>query len=101
VRVTNVGGIDWKVMPSTEVVVHGRRPLPGLVASRPPHVLPAAERDKVMGKEQLFVDVGLEAAELAELVQIGDFISIDRETVKLGDKFAAGKAFDNRACVAA
>ena len=96
-RFTNVGGIDWQVMPSQEVIVHGRVDLPGLVASRPPHVLPAAERKKPMGKDHLFIDVGLRAEDLAQQVQIGDFISIQRETVKLGEKMATGKAFDNRA----
>ncbi len=100
-RFTNVGGIDWKVMPSQEVIVHGRTDLPGIVASRPPHVLPADERNKPMGKDHLFIDVGLSAEDLAQQVQIGDFISIQRDTVPLGDKYAAGKAFDNRACVSA
>ncbi|MCA9920637.1 MAG: hypothetical protein KC445_21940, partial [Anaerolineales bacterium] len=80
-RFTNVGGIDWQVMPSQEVIVHGRVDLPGLVASRPPHVLPASERKKSMGKDDLFIDVGLRAEDLAQQVQIGDFISIQRETV--------------------
>lgn len=100
-RFTNVGGIDWKTLPSQEVIVHGRRDLPGLVGSRPPHVLSTEEREKPLGKEHLFVDVGLLADDLADAVQIGDFISIQRETVPLGDKFATGKAFDNRASVVA
>lgn len=101
VRFTNVGGIDWKVLPSQEVVVHGRGDLPGIVASRPPHVLPADERNKPMKKEKLFIDVGLSAEELTAQIGIGDFITIGRETIQLGEKYATGKAFDNRACVAA
>ncbi len=100
-RVTNVGGIDWKVMPAQAVVVHGRRDLPGLIASRPPHVLPAEERNKPMTKEHLFVDVGLPAEELAQIVQVGDVVSIQQQTVQLNDSYATGKALDNRACVAA
>jgi tetrahedral aminopeptidase len=101
VRFTNVGGIDWKVLPSQEVVVHGRSDLPGIVASRPPHVLPADERNKPMQKEKLFIDVGLSAEELTAQIGIGDFITISRETIQLGEKYATGKAFDNRACVTA
>jgi endoglucanase len=101
VRFTNVGGIDWKVMPSQEVVVHGRDDLPGIVASRPPHVLPAAERGKPMPKDKLFIDVGLPAEDLMGQIGIGDFISISLETIQLGEKYATGKAFDNRACVTA
>jgi endoglucanase len=101
VRFTNVGGIDWKVLPSQEVVVHGRGDLPGIVASRPPHVLPADERGKPMKKDQLFIDVGLPVEDLPQQIGVGDFISISRETIQLGEKYATGKAFDNRACVTA
>lgn len=101
IRFTNVGGIDWKTLPSQEVIVHGQRDLPGLVGSRPPHVLSAEERKKPLDKDHLFIDVGLPAAELADVVQIGDFISIRQNTVRLGNKFATGKALDNRASVAA
>lgn len=99
-RFSAVGGIDPSVLPSQEVVVHGRRDLPGLIASRPPHVLPAAERKKPIPMDQLFIDVGLTAEELAEQVQVGDLVSIHQETVTLNDKYATGKALDNRASVA-
>ncbi len=35
--VQRVGGIDGRVMPAQPVLVHGRRPLPGVVATAPPH----------------------------------------------------------------
>ncbi|MGB5049056.1 MAG: hypothetical protein WBO46_08995, partial [Caldilineaceae bacterium] len=34
-RFTTIGGINERVLPSQEVIVHGRRDLPGIVASRP------------------------------------------------------------------
>lgn len=101
IRFTSVGGVDPGVLPSQEVVVHGRRPLPGMIASRPPHVLPASERRKPIPIDQLFIDVGLPADELDELVQVGDFITFQRETVLLNEKYATGKALDNRASVTA
>jgi tetrahedral aminopeptidase len=101
VRFTDVGGVDWKILPSQEVVVHGRRALPGIVASRPPHVLPADQRGKPIGKDHLFIDVGFTAEEVSQVVQVGDFITIDRTTQQLNDKFATGKALDNRASMTA
>ena len=100
-RFTNIGGINGRVLPSQEVTVHGKRDLPGIVASRPPHVLPAASRKENIPSNELFVDVGLLPAELAEAVSVGDVISIRRETIQLGKDKATGKAFDNRACLAA
>ncbi|RLT44879.1 MAG: M42 family peptidase [Chloroflexi bacterium] len=100
-RFTSIGGINERVLPSQEVIVHGRRDLPGIIASRPPHVLSPESRKENIPTRELFVDVGLSAAELAETVSVGDVISIRRETLQLGKDKATGKAFDNRACVAA
>ena len=100
-RFATIGGINGRVLPSQEVVVHGRQDLPGIVASRPPHVLSAESRKQNIPNSDLFVDVGLPADELAAAVSVGDVISIQRETVALGKDKATGKAFDNRACLVA
>ncbi len=100
-RFATIGGINGRVLPSQEVIVHGRRDLPGIIASRPPHVLPAESRKENIPSHELFVDVGLSEAELAETVSVGDVISIRRETIQLGKEKATGKAFDNRACLVA
>jgi endoglucanase len=58
-RITKVAGSDARVMLGQEVVVHGQRELPGVVGSRPPHVLTPDERGQVIPFDKLFVDVGL------------------------------------------
>ena len=100
-RITRVSGTDRRVLLGLEVIVHGRRDLPGIVATRPPHVLPEAERKASVPWDKLFVDVGLPAEEVERLVTVGDLISIRRETVELKNRRVAGKAMDDRACVAA
>jgi endoglucanase len=105
-RVTRVGGADRRVLLGLEVVVHATRgsrhvrDLPGIVATRPPHVLPKDERKKTVGWDKIFVDVGLPAKEVERLVSIGDSISFRGEVVELKNRRLAGKAFDDRACVA-
>ncbi len=101
IRFTQVGGFDPRVLLGQEVVVHGRRPLPGIIASRPPHVLPPNERDKVIPMDKLFIDVGLPESELQELVAVGDLITVQRELLELKNGFVAGKAMDDRASVVA
>ncbi|HRJ40325.1 MAG: M42 family metallopeptidase [Caldilineaceae bacterium] len=100
-RFTRIGGINERVLPSQEVIVHGKRDLPGIIASRPPHVLSADNRKENIPSNELFVDVGLLPDELAQAVSVGDLISIRRETIQLGKDKATGKAFDNRACLTA
>jgi putative aminopeptidase FrvX len=100
-RITWAGGTDRRVLLGLEVIVHGRRDLPGVVATRPPHVLPEDERKKTVPWDKLFVDVGLPAEEVERLVTVGDLISVQREMVELKNRRVAGKAMDDRACVAA
>jgi putative aminopeptidase FrvX len=100
-RFTQIGGIDDRILLGQEVLVHGRCPLPGVIASRPPHVVSPDERNKVIPQHKLFVDVGLPADELKAQVRVGDIISFNCEPVELMGDWIAGKALDNRASVAA
>lgn len=100
-RVHTLGGMDRRVILGLEVTVHGKRALPGIIGSRPPHVLSAEERRKIVAWEEVFVDTGLPADELAALVTVGDHITVDRELIALKNDLAAGKALDNRASVLA
>lgn len=99
--VHRISGVDARLMLAQPVIVHGRRPLPGVVASVPPHLLPADARKKYPGFDELLIDVGLPAAEVEQLVRIGDLITPDAPLVELNGQRVAGKAMDDRACVAA
>ncbi|MGD1997200.1 MAG: M42 family metallopeptidase [Anaerolineae bacterium] len=100
-RVIRVGGTDRRVLPGTEVTVHGRQDLPGVVGMRPPHVVPKEEREKTVPWEKLFVDLGLPEEEIREKVRVGDPASFRRELTELKGGMVSGKALDNRASVAA
>jgi endoglucanase len=101
VRFTQVGGFDVRTLMGQEVVVHGREALPGIIGSRPPHVLSAAEREKPAPMDKLFIDVGLSEEALKEQVRVGDLITINRPFLELKNGLVSGKAFDDRAAVAA
>lgn len=98
---TEVGGFDPRVLLGQEVVVHGKRDLPGIIGIRPPHGLPPAEREKTIPMDKLFIDVGLPLDEVADLVHVGDLVTVRRELTQLKGDFVAGKAFDDRTAVAA
>ena len=101
IRVTPLGGVDPRILLGQEVIVHGRKDLSGVIASTPPHLLKPGEREKIIGLEKLWIDVGLSARQVDRLVEIGDLVSIRRTAVDLKGGLLAGKAFDNRASVAA
>ena len=98
-RFTQVGGFDVRVLLGQEVVVHGKRALGGIIGARPPHVLSAQEREKVIPMRDLFIDVGMTEDHVRELVQVGDTITIARKMVSLKNNLVAGKAFDDRSAV--
>jgi endoglucanase len=100
-HLVRMGGVDARILPGQEIIVHGRRDLPGLVASTPPHLIKAAERSKVIPLDQLWIDVGLPAQQVERLVRVGDLVSLRRSPIELKNGLLAGKAFDNRASIAA
>ena len=99
--VHRISGVDNRVMPAQTVLVHSKRPLPGIVASIPMHLLDAKARAKYPGFDELVIDVGLPAAEVEALVQIGDLITVDVPMIELQNGKIAAKTLDDRACVAA
>lgn len=99
IRFTQVGGFDVRVLLAQEVIVHGKKPLRGIIGARPPHVLTEEERSKVIPMNDLWIDVGLPEARVRELVQVGDQITIARKLIDLKNNLVAGKAFDDRAAV--
>jgi len=101
IRFEEIGYWDPRVLPSQNVWVHGRKTLPGVIGSRPPHVLTAKERKHALTLDDLFIDVGMTDARARELVSPGDMITLDRAVIPLQNEMCAGKAFDNRASVVA
>jgi putative aminopeptidase FrvX len=100
IQFDTVGGFDPRALVGQLVTVLGRQPMLGVISSRPPHVLSAADRDKVVPVEDLFIDVGSQAGSLKEQVRVGDLITIKQRFLRLNGDMASGKAFDDRAGVA-
>lgn len=100
-RFDTIGGFDQRVLLAQEVVVHGRRDLPGVIGAKPPHIQKPDERQKSVPMEKLFVDIGYDSAEaVRELVQVGDLITLKASFTELQGSMLAGKAMDDRASVA-
>lgn len=98
IRTAPLGGVDYRVLLMQPVLVHGRRVLKGVFGAAPPHM--ARSRDKYPEADDLWIDVGLPADDVATLVRVGDIVTVDAPATPLkGDRFAA-KALDNRVAVA-
>lgn len=102
-RLSGVGGVDDRILTAKPVLVHTReRVLKGVVAAIPPHITRATKSaDTYTALDDLWVDLGLPASEVATLVQIGDLVTYDAPALELAGDRIAGKTLDDRASVAA
>jgi endoglucanase len=100
-RVTEIGGLDARVLPGQPVTVHGQRELAGLLVQPPPHSLPQDGRKGPVALEHLLVEVGLSERQVDRLVRPGDLISFRQEPIDLQGDRVAGHSLDNRASLAA
>lgn len=90
-----LGGFDPRVLVAQRVKVYGREVLNGVIGIKPTHFTTPEERQKVTPLEDLFIDLGLPAEQVRELVRVGDCITLERELIRMGN-FYCGKTLDDR-----
>ncbi len=97
---TNLAGFSPISLPASMVTVKGIRPLPGIVATLPPHLLTAEEQKQILPMKKLVIDIGCSAEKARQLVKVGDPIILRQSCTDLLNHRICGKALDNRAGVA-
>ena len=95
---TTLGGWDPRLMPGMEVrVMAPKRPLPGTIGMKPPHITSEEERRRVADMGDLFIDTGLDSAALIRAgVRVGTPIAPSTSFRRLSRNRVFGKAFDDR-----
>ena len=104
IYVTNIGGVDARVLPGTPVVVHASgsiQELDGVIAMPPANLLPEGQSNATIALKYLLVDTGLTPNEVSKRVRIGDRVSFNTEPVEMSGGCVSGHTLDNRASVAA
>jgi putative aminopeptidase FrvX len=95
-----LGGWWDQVLLGQRVLVRGcKGDIPGIIGAKPPHILPAEERNKVVEKKNMFIDIGATSDEEVEEsgIRIGDpVVPWSPFSVIQSGKVAMGKAFDDR-----
>ncbi len=98
VRFHTLGGFDPKTLTAQRVIIHGKEDVVGVMASKPIHVMTPEERNKVAKTKDYFIDTGMSAEKVKELIKIGDPVTREREFIEMGD-CVNGKSLDNRLAV--
>ena len=99
-RLGQVGGIDPRILPGMRLTVFGKETLPGIVGAKAPHLLSEEERGRAQKLEDMYVDLGLPAEKVKELVRVGDQVQLEHRFVELKNGRVAAKTLDDRCCVA-
>ncbi|MEJ2267061.1 MAG: hypothetical protein P8X95_26750, partial [Anaerolineales bacterium] len=100
-RLTEIGGLDARVLPGQLVTVHGREDFPGVIVQPPSHLLPKEVGSGPVGLKYLLADTGLRERQVKRLVRVGDLVSFAQQPLELQGETLAGHSLDNRASVAA
>ena len=101
IKFAPLGGWPDQVVLSQRVVIRGSRgDVPGLVGSKPPHLMTQEERTKLIKKDEMFIDVGAkDKKEVTEKlgIRVGDPIAPDSPFGTLKNKkLLVAKAWDDR-----
>lgn len=96
----NVGGVDQRILPSLEVIIHGKKDIKGVIGSKPPHLQSADDEKKSAKISDMSIDTGLSKDEVLKYIQIGDSVTLPCSFGEiLGDRISS-KSLDDRASVA-
>jgi len=94
-----IGGIDLKILPAAEVIVHGKEKLYGVVGAKPPHLIDK-NKSEALSMDDLAIDIGFSKQEAEKLVNVGDRITFKSGYTKLLSNNAASRCHDDRAGIA-
>ena len=99
-RLNPVGGFDPRTLVAQRVKVHGREDLDGVLMPgvKPIHLMGPDDAKKSLTVSDVFVDLGRTKEDVEKLVRIGDYVTLERDFIEIGDNFS-GKALDDRAGV--
>ena len=95
---SNVGGVDSRILPMSEVIIHGTRDVLGIVGMPPKHM---GDSDKSYKLKDLMIDTAMSAEEVRKVISVGDSITLPQSVGELGSHQFSSKTMDDRASVAA
>ena len=99
VQVDALGGWDARVLKAQRVTVHtDDGDVTGLIGSVPPHTLDEKDHEATPEVEDVYIDLGLDGETANELVSVGDLVTLEQTTERVGE-YVTGKALDDRVCL--
>ena len=98
VRLAPLGGIDANILPSSEIVIHGKQDIRAVFTSIPPHL---SRSDNLPEVGELLCDTGLDDERLRELINVGTPCTFYPAFVSLLNNRICCPGLDDKCCIAA
>lgn len=98
IRFHTLGGFDPKTLTAQRVIIHGKKDIIGVMASKPIHVMTPEERKKNPKTTDFFIDTGLSKEEVESIVTVGNPVTRERGLIEMGNCVNC-KSLDNRLAV--
>lgn len=98
VKFQPLGGFDPKTLTAQRVIIHGSKDIIGVMGCKPIHIMTPEERSKPPKIEDYYIDTGLSADELNDIISIGSPITRERSFIEMGNNVNS-KSIDNRISV--
>ena len=98
IRFTTLGGFDAETLITQRVRIHGKETLTGVIGAKPVHIQSDTEKKSKTKLSSLFIDAGLHADKIRELVPNGTPVTRDRDLIVMGNCITS-KSLDNRISV--
>lgn len=100
ITVANVGGVDPRILPSSEVVIHGKKDIKGVIGAKPPHIMSKDEGLKCAKLSDMAIDTGYSFDEIKNIVKVGDSVTLATFPTELLGTQITSKSLDDRASIA-
>lgn len=98
-RCTSIGGIDRRILVTSEIEIYGKKIVKGIFSSIPPHLANKNGDGTLPEFCDFLVDTGLSDKELSENVSVGDPAMFCGKTSRLlGDRIASAHLDDKICC---
>lgn len=99
IKVSNVGGLDRRLLPAQEVTIHGKKDILGVISTLPPHL--KSNSEEVPTIDDLCIDTGYSREQLESIVSLGDYVSFRKEFINLIGDRVSSPSLDDRCGVVA
>ncbi len=100
IKFVPLGGWWDQVLLAQRVIIKTYKgDVPGVIGAKPPHILPKEERDKLVAKRDMYIDIGATSRQEVEEagVRLGDpVVPVSDFTILPVPKAYLGKAWDDR-----